>query len=161
MSANPYASPEHHEEQRTLIVEGPTNPIAAKIVALVFFCFVVPTYGYFSWADKGNRLLPPAYSELEFWVLIAIFFWIAVWGVIAFRERTRVFANSIDSSTIPPRRLGFHEVAYVRQITESPPTIYFIKRDGKEVIVRGGTPELLAAFREIAARYPPPVDAHG
>ncbi|WP_254511100.1 hypothetical protein [Anatilimnocola floriformis] len=54
------------------------------------------------------------------------------------------------------RHVRFHEVAYVAKVTDKPPMIHFIKHDGKEVIIQGGTQPLLQAFKEIAARFPLP-----
>jgi hypothetical protein len=156
MNLNPFESPQHNEEQGTPVFEGPTNTFAARIIAIVAFCFVAPAYVYIAWVDESNRFLPPEYAKLEDGVYVAILFWIVVAGVIAFRERTRVFAHSIQSSTIPPRCVRFHELAYVRQVIDSPPTIYLVKQDGTEVVIRGGIEEFLPAFEEIAARFPPP-----
>jgi hypothetical protein len=156
VTINPFAAPAVGEEPTAPLVAGPTYTPAIRLCAVVIQFIIVPGYCWLWWTGQ-SKAFPLRFFGIEvgFWLAATFMLWFAIYGIVMIMDKTRVFADSIDSRSFFRQHVDFQEVAYAIA-TNPPPAIHFVKHDGKVVKILGGNESLRRAFEEIAARFPPP-----
>jgi hypothetical protein len=153
MKENPFAASQVNSRPIPL-VEGPTNKLATRIVLGLAPCMWLPLLG-FLWINGAPRL-PYVGPEAGLLLWTAFFLWLSVMGPLCALDKTRIYEHGIESKIFFTRRVLFEEIAFVEQVTSSPPTIWIKKRNGKEVVIMGCSNALLQAFLDLQLRFPPP-----
>ena len=156
MTINPYATAEVGEGPKGPLVEGPVYNLATRICVVIVQAVILPGYGWLWWTGE-SKAFPLRFFGVEvgFWLASAFMLWFAIYGILMIIDKTRIYADAIDSRSFFRQHVDFEQVAYAI-VTNPQPVIHFVKHDGKVVKILGGNQQLLEAFQQIAAHFPPP-----